>query len=52
MIFQIIWTWLWRLKYRSSCKVKRLALGGYPALSLKEARSRRDITYSPMHRSM
>jgi integrase len=34
-------TW-WRLKYRFGGKEKRLALGSYPEVSLKEARRRRD----------
>jgi integrase len=33
---------LWRLKYRFSGKEKRLSLGKYPEVSLKEARKRRD----------
>lgn len=33
---------LWRLKYRIDGKEKKLALGRYPEISLKEARSRRD----------
>lgn len=33
---------LWRLKYRVAGKEKLLALGAYPAVSLKEARKRRD----------
>lgn len=33
---------LWRLKYRFGGKEKRLALGAYPEVSLKEARERRD----------
>jgi len=33
---------LWRLKYRMGGKEKRLALGAYPAVSLVEARRRRD----------
>ncbi|HZF84174.1 MAG TPA: integrase arm-type DNA-binding domain-containing protein [Burkholderiaceae bacterium] len=33
---------LWRWKYRFGGKEKRLALGVYPAVSLKEARLRRD----------
>lgn len=33
---------LWRLKYRHGGKEKRLALGVYPAISLKDARERRD----------
>ena len=33
---------LWRLKYRYCGKEKRLALGSYPEVSLKEARERRD----------
>jgi hypothetical protein len=33
---------LWRLKYRFVGKEKRLALGKYPEISLKEARERRD----------
>lgn len=32
----------WRLKYRFEGKEKRLALGVYPEISLKEARSKRD----------
>ena len=32
----------WRLKYRHAGKEKRLAFGVYPAVSLKEARERRD----------
>jgi hypothetical protein len=34
-------TW-WRLKFRFDGKEKRLALGVYPEVSLKEARDRRD----------
>lgn len=33
---------LWRLKYRITGKEKRLALGAYPAVGLKEAREKRD----------
>ncbi|MDR0700891.1 MAG: Arm DNA-binding domain-containing protein, partial [Azoarcus sp.] len=33
---------LWRLKYRFADKGKLLALGKYPAVSLKDARERRD----------
>ena len=33
---------LWRLKYRFGGKEKLLALGAYPAVSLKDARQRRD----------
>lgn len=33
---------LWRLKYRFDGKDKRLALGAYPAITLEEARIRRD----------
>ena len=33
---------LWRFKYRYAAKEKLLALGSYPEVSLKEARSRRD----------
>lgn len=33
---------LWRLKYRYEKKEKRLGLGQYPAVGLKEARDRRD----------
>lgn len=33
---------LWRLKYRFGGKEKRLALGKYPEVGLKEARERRD----------
>src|SRR5579863_5182906 len=32
----------WRLKYRYAGKEKRLSLGVYPDVSLKEARERRD----------
>lgn len=34
---------LWRLKYRYGGKEKRLALGVYPDVSLKDARERRDV---------
>ncbi|MEA3539711.1 MAG: tyrosine-type recombinase/integrase [Pseudomonadota bacterium] len=33
---------LWRWKFRAAGKEKRLALGAYPAVSLKDARQRRD----------
>jgi integrase len=33
---------LWRLKYRLAGKEKRFAIGAYPAVSLAEARERRD----------
>ncbi len=33
---------LWRLKYRFGGKEKRLALGAYPEISLKDARERRE----------
>ena len=33
---------LWRLKFRVNGKEKKLALGAYPAVSLKEARQKRD----------
>ncbi|MEI9905138.1 MAG: integrase arm-type DNA-binding domain-containing protein [Asticcacaulis sp.] len=33
---------LWRLKYRVGGKEKLLAIGSYPAISLKDARERRD----------
>ena len=32
----------WRLKYRFGGKEKLLSLGGYPTITLKEARERRD----------
>ena len=32
----------WRLKYRIDGREKRISLGTYPAVSLKEARKRRD----------
>ncbi|MEI7386340.1 tyrosine-type recombinase/integrase [Pectobacterium versatile] len=32
----------WRLRYRSDCKEKTLALGVYPEVSLSEARQKRD----------
>ncbi len=34
----------WRLKYRFDRKEKRLSLGTYPAVSLKDARGKRDAT--------
>jgi integrase len=34
---------LWRLKFRVNGKEKKLSLGAYPAISLKEARRLRDI---------
>lgn len=33
---------LWRLKYRYNGKEKRLSVGTYPLISLKEARERRE----------
>lgn len=33
----------WRLKYRYAQKEKRLSLGVYPAVSLRQARKRRDV---------
>lgn len=33
---------LWRLKYRFDGKEKRLSLGAYPAISLRDARERSD----------
>ena len=33
---------LWRLKYRFNGKEKKLAIGTYPELGLKEARDKRD----------
>ena len=33
---------LWRFKYRIDGKEKKLALGSYPEVGLKEARARRD----------
>jgi hypothetical protein len=33
---------LWRLKYRIGGKEKRLAIGTYPEISLKDARAARD----------
>lgn len=32
----------WRLKYRSAGKEKRISLGTYPDVSLKDAREKRD----------
>src|ERR1700745_569814 len=32
----------WRYRYRLNCKLEKLALGKYPALSLKAARQKRD----------
>jgi integrase len=37
---------LWRLKYRIDGKEKKLALGSYPDVGLKEARARRDAARS------
>ena len=34
---------LWRLDYRFDGKRKTLSFGAYPAISLKEARRRRDV---------
>lgn len=34
----------WRLKYRFNGKEKRLAIGVYPSVSLKDARNARDAT--------
>jgi Arm DNA-binding domain len=34
----------WRLKYRFAGKEKRLSLGGYPAVSLRDARDRWDAS--------
>ena len=34
---------LWRFKYRIDGKEKKLALGSYPEVGLKEARARRDV---------
>lgn len=36
----------WRLKYRFAGKEKRLSLGVYPDVSLKDARERRDVKAS------
>jgi len=33
---------LWRLKYRFNGKEKKLAIGAYPEIGLKEARDKRD----------
>jgi hypothetical protein len=38
---QIVGKW-WRLKYRFGGKEKRVSLGIYPGISLKEASERRD----------
>ena len=37
---------LWRLKYRFGGKEKRLAIGPYPEISLKDARAARDCVAS------
>ena len=37
----------WRLKYRFGGKEKRLSLGVYPDISLKQARERRDRSKRP-----
>ena len=34
---------LWRLRYRYSGRESMIALGSYPATSLKQARERRDV---------
>jgi integrase len=43
---------LWRLAYRFAGKQKALALGGYPAVSLEEARRRRDEAKKLLARSI
>lgn len=40
----------WRMKYRHSGKEKRLAFGVYPAVSLKQARDRRDAARKQLER--
>ncbi|MGY9106061.1 MAG: tyrosine-type recombinase/integrase, partial [Alphaproteobacteria bacterium] len=39
-------TKIWRLKYRFDGKEKKLALGAYPEIGLKDARAKRDSTKS------
>jgi len=39
-------TKIWRLKYRFDGKEKKLALGAYPEIGLKDARAKRDETKS------
>ena len=43
---------LWRLKYRFRRKEKRLALGAYPAVSLRAARDARDTARSQLANSI
>ena len=43
---------LWRLAYRFAGKQKTLALGVYPAVSLEEARQRRDAAKKLLARSV
>jgi Arm DNA-binding domain len=37
---------LWRFKYRIDGKEKKLSLGAYPEVSLKQARAARDVARS------
>ena len=39
---------LWRLKYRFAGKEKKLSIGRYPAVGLKEARRRRDAAFETL----
>lgn len=41
---------LWRWKFRYAGKEKRLALGAYPDVSLKEARQLRDVEKAKLHK--
>ena len=43
---------LWRLKYRFRGKEKRLALGAYPAVSLRAARDARDTARTQLANSI
>ncbi len=40
---------LWRLKYRYGGKEKRISLGAYPEVSIKDARSKKDDARSLLH---
>jgi integrase len=43
---------LWRWKFRVAGKEKRLALGAYPAISLKAARDRRDVERAKLEKGV
>ena len=52
VLIQPTGTKLWRLAYRFAGKQKTLALGVYPAVSLEEARKRRDEAKMLLARSI